>query len=381
MATAVVGLLWLLLGVSCLYQWLCYHLLERFRRHELEAPAPFRPEFPVSHLKPLLGLQSASEANWRSVLDQSYLGPVETVFTLGSQGDPASALAHQLARQYPSVRVVEGEVAGMGCNRKVANLLQGLEHCHYPWIACSDADTALPPDYMDKVMALFDDPQVGMVTSLYCIRCVTSGPLALEALAIVDFSTSVLVARALEGVRFGLGATIVLRRQALESIGGFSPLLDYLAEDYQLGARIAAAGWKVKLSGVVVEDVPENLGFGDYLAHQLRWMRSYRISRPAGYFAFIVTQGTLWSTLLALVYGWTTPGCLALVLWWGFRVHCTRANWQILGGVNLWHWWPWLVLKDTLYLLLWLLSWGGNRVRWGSRRLQLLPDGRMRELP
>jgi ceramide glucosyltransferase len=293
-------------------------------------------------------------------------------------GDPALELAQHLAKLDPRIKVIEGDVSARGTNLKVGNLIQGYPHCSHPFIVCSDSDIAAPAEYMDKVMALFEDPKVGVVTSLYAIRRVQSTAVALESLAILDFSASVLVARALEGMSFGLGATLAFRREALQSIGAFEPLVDYLAEDFQLGHRIAKAGWKVKLSGVVVEDVVESMTFSEFVSHQLRWMRSYRISRPAGHFAFIITQGALWSSLICLIQGFHWSSLLALVLWWQIRIDSTGRNWKTLSGVDLRNWWGCLVFKDYLYLVLWVVSWIGNRVKWGSRELEILPDGTMR---
>lgn len=368
-------ILWLLLGFAVSYQLATYWLVERFRVYELEAPAPFRPDFPVSHLKTIHGLQPRSETNWRSYIDQSYLGPSEVVFTAGRPQDPAAQLARTL--DHPNLKVIEGDASGNGANPKVSSMIQGYPHCTQEFILSTDSDMHAPPHYMDKIMAGFDDPQVGMVTCLYCIQRVNSPALALEALSVLDFSTSVLVARAIEGMSFGLGANMAMRRAALDQIGGFAPLGDYLAEDYQLGNRMTKAGWKVKLAGVVVEDVLPGMKFMEYFRHQLRWMRTYRISRPGGHFAYIVTQGALWATLLAVI----SPGpltWLAWLGWWKVRLKCTRHNWQVFGGQDTRKWAPWLIAKDYLYLLLWVLSLRGNRVRWGPRELELFPDGRMR---
>lgn len=371
-------ILWLLLAFAVAYQLATYALVERFRLYELEPPAAFRPDYPVSHLKTIHGRQPRSETNWRSYIDQDYRGATEVVFTVGRIGDPAAELAREIAAGDPRVKVIEGDASGLGTNPKVASMIQGYPHCTMPFILSTDSDMHAPPDYMDKIMAGFADPEVGMVTCLYCIQRVNSGALAMEALSVLDFSTSVLVARALEGMSFGLGANMAFRREMLEQIGAFGILGDYLAEDYQLGNRMTRAGWKVKLAGMVVEDVLPGMRLKEYLLHQLRWMRTYRISRPAGHFAFIVTQGTLWSTLIALIQGWSWPGLLALLLWWRVRLGCTAHNWRVFGGVEVSRWIPWLLLKDYFYLLLWALSLVGDKVRWGPRELQLFPDGRMR---
>lgn len=370
-------LLWLLLGFALGYQLANRALVGRFQRYELEVRPRMKPEYAVSHLKTIHGCQPRSETNWRSYIDQDYLGPTEVVFTAGRPGDPALEVARGIAASDPRIKVIEGDSSGLGVNPKVANMIQGFPHCTQEIILSSDSDVFAPPQYMDKVMECFEDPQVGLVTCLYCIQRVNSPALALEALSVLDFSTSVLVARALEGMSFGLGANLVMRRQALEQIGGLEALADYLAEDYQVGNRMHRAGWKVKLAGVVVEDVVPGMTFRDYFFHQLRWMRTYRISRPGGHFAYIVTQGALWSTLLLLLQG-GAAGWAAFLTWWGVRLNCTAQSWRILGGQRVTLWIGWLILKDYFYLLLWALSLRGNRVRWGPRELELSPNGKVR---
>ncbi len=370
-------LLWLLLGFALGYQLVNRYLVSRFYRFELSLPPRMKPDFAVSHLKTIHGRQPRSEENWRSYIDQDYQGRCEVVFTAGRLGDPALEVARHIAASDPRVQVIEGDASGLGVNPKVANMIQGFPHCSHDFILSSDSDMFAPPDYMDKVMACFEDPQVGLVTCLYCIQRVNSPAMALEALSVLDFSTSVLVARALEGMSFGLGANLVMRRQALEQIGGLEALADYLAEDYQVGNRMHRAGWKVKLAGVVVEDVVPQIGLKDYFLHQLRWMRTYRISRPGGHFAYIVTQGALWATLLLLLHGGLV-GWAAFLCWWAVRLGCTAYSWTVFGGRQVPLWIGWLVVKDYLYLGLWALSLRGNRVRWGPRELELSSDGRMR---
>lgn len=370
------ALIWILLGFACLYQLATAYLVERFRRYELQQPAPFRPDYPVSHLKTIHGRQPRSETNWRSYIDAPYRGESEVVFTCGRLNDPAAEVAREIAQTDPRVKVIEGDASGIGTNPKVSSMIQGWPHCTLDFILSTDSDMEAPPDYLDKIMSGFEDPQVGMVTCLYCIQRVNSVALACEALSVLDFSVSVLVARAIEGMSFGLGANMAFRREALEQIGSFGVLGDYLAEDYQLGNRITKAGWKVKLAGMVVEDVLPGMKFKEYLLHQLRWMRTYRISRPAGHAAYVVTQGTLWALILAATQG--TLGWLAMLAWWIIRLRCTAFNWRTFGGKHVSRWIVTLFLKDLCYLGLWVASLRGNQVRWGPRVLELFPDGRMR---
>ena len=165
-------------------------------------------------------------------------------------------------------------------------------------------------------MARFADPKVGMVTTLY--RAVAGKTLGskLEALGLSsDFAGGVLLARAMEGgIRFGLGATMATTKAVVEKIGGLAQLADYLGDDYELGARTAAAGYMVQLSDPVVETALPDYTFRDFWLHQMRWARNVKDRRPSQYFGLIVTFGFAWAILavLAQPFSWWTWLILAI---------------------------------------------------------------------
>ncbi len=370
-------LLYALLAVALLYQLAAAWLVRRFRTREVDVPVRIESGPAVSHLKTVHGVTPLTKINLLSYLNQDYPGEIEVVFTAGKLGDPAVQVCQELAAADPRIKVIEGDASGNGTNPKVASMIQGYPHCTCPVILSTDADMYAPAGYMHKMLAPMKDPQVGMVTCLYCIQRVHSPAMALEALAVLDFSTSVLVARALEGMSFGLGANMCMRREALEEVGSVRAMGEYLAEDYQLGNRMHRKGWKVVLAGVVVEDVLGRMTFGEFLSHQLRWMRTYRISRPGGHFAYVVTQGSAWVLGLFALQGLTPQTAAAAALWIAVRSRCAVANWRNLGGVDVGRW-RWLVpFKDLCYLGLWATSLVGDRVRWGPNLLKLRKDGTM----
>ncbi len=181
-----------------------------------------------------------------------------------------------------------------------------LPQAKYENILVNDSDIRVQPDYLQRVVAPLQDNQIGLVTCLY--RGIASPTLGsrLEAIGIsTDFAAGVLTARQLEGgIRFGLGSTLAFRRRDLEAIGGFEAIVDYLADDYEIGKRIAQRGLKVKLSEVVVETFLPAYTLRQFLDHQLRWGRAVRDSRRGGYLGLVLTFGLPWALLaLALSHG------------------------------------------------------------------------------
>ncbi len=335
---------------------------------------------PVSILKPVYGADESTYENFRSHCLQDY-PEYEIIFALNDASDPTLPLIQRLQREFPQ-RSIRVEVCPdvYGTNRKVGKLVHVLPQARYQHLLINDGDVRVPPDYLRKVMKHFADEGVGMVTCLY--RGVAGRTLGskLEALGInTDFAAGVLVAEQMEqGLRFGLGATLALSRKALDDIGGLEGLSDHLADDYELGARIARAGYKVVLPEVIVEVLVPEYSFQKFFEHQLRWSRGIRSSRPLGYTGLIITFAPLWALLAVISSGgaaaaWDLFGLalltrfsMALVV--GRRVLASR---DVLRDLWL------LPLRDLIAVVVWAGSYTGRKVVWGGREF-ILQNGKLR---
>jgi ceramide glucosyltransferase len=335
---------------------------------------------PVSILKPVYGADAGSYENFRShcVLDYP---EYEIIFALNEASDPALPLIERLQREFPerSIRVAVCPDV-YGTNRKVGKLIHILPQASYEHLLINDGDVRVPPDYLRRVMRHFADERVGMVTCLY--RGVPGRTLGskLEALGInTDFSAGVLVAEQMEhGLRFGLGATLALSRKALADIGGFEALSDHLADDYELGVRLARAGHKVVLSELVVDVLVPEYSFPEFFEHQLRWARSTRTSRPLGYIGLILTFGTLWAFVSVIASGGSRPawdlfGLAVLTRFLMALVVGTRVI-EAKGVLQD----SWLLpLRDLIAVAVWVGSFTGRTVVWAGKEF-ILQDGKLK---
>jgi ceramide glucosyltransferase len=371
-----------ILGVisSSLYYLLCLLSAGKFLREQAQADhAAFEPSgignlAPVSILKPLKGTDPEMYESFRSHCLQDY-PEYEIIFGVSDPNDSAIENVLKLQREFPDRRihlVVCRQI--LGANVKVSNLAQMLGEARYDYLIVNDSDIRVNRDYLGRVVKPLGDSRVGVVTCLY--RGVAAATLGsrLEALGIsTDFCPSVLAARELEGeIRFGLGSTLAFRRTDLQKIGGFEIIVDYLADDYELGKRIADLGLKVKLSDVVVETFLPPYRFQDFLAHQLRWARGVRDARAGGYVGLIFTFGIFWA-LMALIasYGsawaWSVfaIACglrFAVALLVGGRVLCDAQALKYL----------WLIpVRDLIAVAVWIASFMGHTVTWRGDRFHL----------
>src|SRR5690242_17575245 len=361
-------------GYYLLCLWSARSFLRDSRRQALP---PFTPS--VSILKPLRGTDPEIYESFRSHCQQDY-PEYELIFGVSDPEDPAIELVERLQRDFPqrSIRLMVCPKV-LGSNMKVSNLVQMLPLAKYDYLIVNDSDIRVEPDYLRRVMRPFADPKVGMVTCLY--RGIAGATLGsqLEAVGIsTDFSAGVLAARQIEGIRFALGSTLAFPRKSLEAIGGFQELVDYLADDFELGARIARAGYEVRLSDVVVDHHLPDYSFDGFLQHQLRWARSTRDSRKWGYTGVVLTFGLPWAlvaVLLSLGAAWSWA-LLALVAVLRFAMAIAVGQ-SVLHDAQV----PrqiWLLpLRDVIAMLVWIGSFTGHTVAWRGD-LFILEDGKLR---
>lgn len=339
-----------------------------FRRKTRREENPFSP--PVSILKPLKGKDPEIYESFRSHCLQNY-PKYELIFGVSDPHDPAAHAVEQLRREFPQHSIQLMVCAErLGTNAKVSNLVQMARAASYDHFIVSDSDIRVSPDYLQRVIAPFANSKVGVVTCLY--RGVASPTLGskLESLGIsTDFLAGVLVARVLEGVRFALGSTMAFRRDDLQAIGGFESMVDYLADDYELGNRIAALGREVVISEEIVDTFLPAYSFGQFIDHQLRWARGVRAARPGGYLGLLFTFGWQWALLAVLVskgafWSWgllAFAASLRALVAWG-------VGWRVLQDRQLLRLFPMLPLRDLIAPLVWMASFVGNTVTWRGDR-------------
>lgn len=325
---------------------------------------------PVSILKPLKGEDPEIYESFRSHCLQNY-PKYELIFGVSDPKDPAVQAVEQLRREFPrhSIQLIVC-TENLGTNAKVSNLIQMARAASYDHFIVSDSDIRVSPDYLQRLMAPFANSNVGVVTCLY--RGVAGPTIAskLESLGIsTDFLAGVLVARALEGVHFALGSTMAFRREDLTAIGGFEGFVDYLADDYELGKRIAALGREVVISEEVVDTFLPAYEFGQFVDHQLRWARGVRAARPGGYIGLLFTFGWQWAVLAVLVSQGTSWSWGLLAVAASLRaVVAWSVGWWVLKDRQVVRLFPMLPLRDVIAPLVWVASFASNTVTWRGDR-------------
>ncbi len=367
MALAAASLIYTLLA------WVASARYRRARRRELASAPGFAP--PVSILKPLKGADPALAEALRSHCRQEYPGGFELLCGVAAPEDPAAGIVAALRAEFPAlpIRLVLCPER-LGASGKVSTLIQLARQAQHEFLLISDGDILVAPGYLARVMGGFQDASVGLVTALYRGRPGRSLWSRLESMTIsTDFQPGVLTALLLErGLHFALGSTLALRRTALTAIGGLEPMVDRLADDYEMGVRVARAGFRIALAPVVVETAVPEYGWQAFLAHQLRWLRTVRDSRRLGYLGLLFTHPVALALLAALATGFSFWSLWLLVLALLLRLSlamqtgvATLGDRALLGDMWL------LPVRDVIAFALWLASFASNRIEWRGQHFLL----------
>jgi len=372
MLSAAIGMLCL---VSLAYVAFTVMRVAAFGRRARPVP---RATPPVTVLKPVCGLDPELYENLRSFCEQDY-PDYQVLFGVADADDPAVPEVRRLLADYPDRDldlVIDDHLIGV--NRKVSNVANLYPRARHDLLLIADSDMRVGPDYLRSIAAEFDDPGTGAVTCLYKGR--PAGPDLASALgcAFINewFLPSVLVAATFGDLHYCFGATMAVRRDLLERIGGFQALAPHLADDYMLGRLVSDAGYKVALSPYVVENLVSEPGLRGLFRHELRWARTVRSVQPLGYSLSAVTHALPVCILYLVVTPapWLGVAAVAAALSLRILMQCVSRR-SLHTGVPVR---PWLApLRDLLSFAVWTASFFGKDVSWRRHSFQIDHNGHM----
>lgn len=364
---------------GCVYALLCLAAVAWRVRPQGLAPLPPGDRWPpVTILKPVHGLERGLEQNLRSACEQDYPG-YQVVFSVQRLDDPALPLLRALAEEYGPERVTLAVTDSEPVvNGKVQNLIHGLRSARHEIVLISDSDMRLRPDYLRAIVAPLADPGVGCVCTLYRAIGARSWFEKLELLSYnSEFIVNVVFADVSGAYDFCPGCSVAIRRKALDEIGGFEPLLDYLVEDFELGRRINAKGYRTVLVPYFA-DTTMNIGRPrDWWNHQVYWDQNTRAVNPVGFFFTFLIQPVPFALIFALARGFDPLGWLALAAAVAVRVGTRAAIFRRIGDREGPRYLAWLPVRDVAGLASWLVAFFKRSFVWRDMRFGLTRDGRI----
>ena len=330
---------------------------------------------PVSVLKPVHGLEARLKENIESFFRQDY-PDYEILFAADEANDAALEVVREVCALYPHVRS-RVLVTGTPWPNPVVHSFHCLaEAAGYDILVTTDSDVEVGPRYLREIVPPLLDPQVGMVTCVYRGKNAAGFFSGLTAIGMsVEMTAGVLVANLLEGMKFGLGPTTVVRKDSLASIGGYSALRDYIAYDFAIGNLIAKAGYRVVLSGHIIDHVVNQASFRRMWQNQLRWAQTTRYSRPKGHFGsgliFSMPYGILGFLAAGLLGHWGIGFLLLGAAVLNRLAEAWLVGWMVVRDPQV-RQAPWLYpLRDLIGFLVWFASYLNLRYVWRDSRFEL----------
>jgi len=330
---------------------------------------------PVSVLKPVHGLEARLRENIESFFRQDY-PDYEILFAADEAGDAALDVVREVCARYPEIRTRILVTGTPWPNPVVHSFHCMAEAAAHEILVTTDSDVEVDAHYLREVVAPLLDPQVGMVTCVYRGKNAAGFFSGLTALGMsVEMTAGVLVANLLEGMKFGLGPTTAVRKDSLASIGGYTALRDYIAYDFAIGNLIAKAGYRVVLSGHIIDHVVNQKSFRHMWQNQLRWAQTTRYSRPKGHFGsgliFAMPYGLLGFISAAWLGHWRIGVSLLAVAVLNRLVEAWLVGWTVVRDPVVRRA-PWLYpLRDLLGFAVWFASYLKLRYVWRDSRFEL----------
>ena len=352
---------------TCMATWATWRFLRRAGGTPNRYPS-------ISVLKPMHGGEPELYENLASFCTQAYGGPVQLILGVQDPADLALDVALRVKTDHPDHDIIiVSDATHHGANRKIGNLINMAAHAAGEVIIISDSDVRIRPDGLGQIVAALDEPGVGLIYCLYRGRRTMSGWSQLAAMDVnLRFVPSAVVGAAL-GAPLCLGPTMALRADMLQTIGGLRQLADLLADDFELGKAVRAAGHRVSCPPMLIDHVFPECSAREMLVHELRWARTIRLVEPAGYLATLVIHFAplaLIGAALAGFVGWSVALLAALGV---LRVAQAMLIGRLLAvdGSLLWL----VPLRDLLSFGVFLVGLFGEQVEWRGRRLRVSSDG------
>ena len=360
------AILFLALGPLVFYVLTLWAAVSHFQREKRKSPARFNYTPPASILKPVRGLDRQAYENFASFCRLDY-PEYEILFCVKDHDDPAVPVVERLQRDFPDcrIRLLIG-APRIGASGKVNKLCRLVDEANFDLLVISDSDIRVQANYLSEVAAPFAEPAVGAVTVFF--RSLSNGSLGATLDSVgsaVEFATSALLSRMLEGIHFTLGATMATTKPRLAEIGGFEAIASHYVDDYELGRRIAAQGYRVELATTPVSMVYPCESLLEFIQHEMRWTIGLRNARPGGHAAMAFTFGVPWTFLAAATAPSTAVAAAYVLAYLGLRfaVYLTVGAWGLRDDVARRHWWL-APVRDAINFGVWIASFFTNRICW-----------------
>jgi hopene-associated glycosyltransferase HpnB len=238
-----------------------------------------------------------------SLLAQDYRGPLRLILVDDGSSDGTGAIARGL--NDPRLTVIEGRARPEGWSGKLWAVSQGVAAGAAPLVLLCDADIVHAPAHVATLVAQAERSRLDLVSEMVELNCESAAERALVPAFVFFFQLLYPFARVnnpASRVAAAAGGTVLVRRSALERIGGIAAIRGALIDDVALATAIKRQG-------------PIWLGHSQ-LARSIRPYPHpadiWRMVARTAYVQLRFSPALLVGTVLGLALVWLAPPALAL---------------------------------------------------------------------
>jgi len=356
-----------LVEVGVLYWVVCSEALYLWAK--VVPPSGLDGHPPVTFLRPLKRSSPQLAAGIESLIRAS--APHDQLIFGVDPDSTAGAICAEARGRFSDREILVVECApAAAANPKISKLVQMLPYARHEHLLVSDSEALCDAAFVSAFRDEWRTTGADVLTAGYRFVGLATWPQQLDAAAaLLTLWPGLAWLRGLGRVRLTLGACTALRRHDLEAAGGWAAFGDDLAEDHQLGRRLAQCGREIRLSRHVMTLASDALSWREYWRHQQRVAVTYRVANPAGFAASILTHALSWSVAFAVAvrasemrFGFLLFTGAWLVRWWylaGPAARLLAFPIPRLGRVVL--------VASFVETACWVLSWFARGVWWGGR--------------
>lgn len=295
-----------------------------FWRSHPQLPAATPQAFPdIDIIVPARDEAETIQAAIGSLLAQDYGGDFRVILV----DDNSSDATAQLAGSDPKLQIIRLNAKPAGWSGKLWALHNGIEAGRSPVVLLTDADIVHQPAHLASLVAKLHSAQLDLVSEMVKLRCSSLAERMLVPAFVYFFQMLYPFAKvndARSPVAAAAGGTILVRREALERIGGIQSIKDALIDDVALAKAVKRGG-------------PIFLAHSELAASIRRYPKVsdlwHMISRTA-FTQLRHSTGLLVLTVAALGIIWLAPPWQA-AFGTGWRFGCGAAACALAGGSYL----------------------------------------------
>jgi hopene-associated glycosyltransferase HpnB len=179
----------------------------------------------------------------RSLLAQDYAGAFRVVLVDDGSSDGTGALARGLGDA--RLTVLDGAARPPGWAGKLWAVAQGVAATDAPWLLLTDADIVHDPAHLATLVARAERNGADLVSEMVALNCTSLAERALVPAFVYFFQLLypfAQVNKPASSVAAAAGGTVLIRRAALERIGGIAAIRGALIDDVALAAKVKPGG-------------------------------------------------------------------------------------------------------------------------------------------